>query len=115
MTYAETKVKNIEAHKWKPGQSGNPRGQPKKLRITAELRKLLDMKMTDAQCKRFGMRRGSLWAEAIARQLVSKAAGGDVRATREVADRDEGKPTQRVELMGGGEIKLRVVYEDSKK
>ena len=37
-------------------------------------------------------------AEAIARALIKEAMKGNVQAAREIADRTEGKPTQKLDL-----------------
>lgn len=46
------------------------------------------------------------WLDVLANRLVEAAADGDVSALREVGDRIEGKPTQRMEHGGpdGGAI-----------
>ena len=71
---------------WKPGQSGNPGGRPKKRSISDELERLLD-----EEAPKSG---GKLWAVVIAEALLRKARKGDVRAIAELANRIEGKPHQ---------------------
>ena|SRR5215472_13809893 len=99
---------------WKPGQSGNPGGRPKRDAITAALREQLESQSEDAT--------GSV-ADAIAAVLVKRALGGDVRAIREIADRTEGRRQQikveaqlqdsedRVDLSGVSDDELRQVQE----
>jgi len=99
---------------WKPGQSGNPGGRPKRDAITAALREQLESQREDAT--------GSV-ADAIAAVLVKRALGGDVRAIREIADRTEGRRQQikveaqlqdsedRVDLSGVSDDELRQVQE----
>jgi hypothetical protein len=74
---------------WKPGQSGNPGGRPKRDAITAALREQLESQTEDTT--------GSV-ADAIAAVLVKRALGGDVRAIREIADRTEGRPRQQIKV-----------------
>lgn len=70
---------------FKPGQSGNPKGGPRKARIfTAAL--ITSLKKTDANDVEA--------IQVIADKLVSLAQGGDVQAIKEIADRCEGKPPQ---------------------
>jgi len=71
---------------WKPGQSGNPGGRPKKRSISEELERLLAEDAPNSG--------GKLWAEVIADALLRKARRGDVRAIAELANRVEGKPCQ---------------------
>src|SRR5262249_36020948 len=71
---------------WKPGQSGNPRGRPKKKPITEELERLLTEQAPNGG--------GRSWAALIAEALLRKASTGDVRAIAELTNRVEGKPLQ---------------------
>jgi hypothetical protein len=81
----------LETHgcssRWKPGQSGNPSGRPKKLPITDVLRQELEELGED----------GVANDVAIARKLIELARQGDLAAIREVTDRTEGKARQRIE------------------
>ena len=77
---------------FQPGQSGNPGGRPKKLPITDAIREELEREVTG----------GLSLAHAIARKLVRLALEGDMDAIREIADRTEGKPRQRIEQSGPG-------------
>jgi len=81
------------AHRFQPGQSGNPAGRPKGRSVTAVLRKVIDAND------------GAL-AERLVRTLVDRALKGDFRAMREIWDRMEGKPTRTTEISGpsGGPI-----------
>jgi hypothetical protein len=71
---------------WKPGQSGNPGGRPKKKPITEELERLLAEQAPNGD--------GRTWAALIAEALLRKASTGDVRAIAELTNRIEGKPLQ---------------------
>lgn len=75
---------------WKPGQSGNLNGRPKKKPLTEELERLL---AEDAP-----KGKGQTWAAVIAEALVKRASKGDVRAIVELGNRIEGRPVQAVEL-----------------
>lgn len=81
-------------HRWKPGQSGNPGGRKPGLSITAVLRKMLDEAVEDTQGNKVKMKR------AVARALLVRALGGDVRAIRELLDRTEGKVAEKHEVWG---------------
>jgi hypothetical protein len=72
------------------GVSGNPSGRPKLTKLTEALREQLAEEMPNAPERTV--------AEAIARALIREAVGGNVQATREIADRTEGKPKQSIDV-----------------
>jgi hypothetical protein len=76
---------NIKAHRFKPGQSGNPGGRPKKTPLTDELRKLANDPKN---------------SEAAAKALFKFIRKGSYLHFREVCDRVEGKSKQRIEVTG---------------
>jgi len=81
------KPENIEPHKFKKGQTGNPNGRPRKL---PELDKLLADVLGE---EKDGITAG----EAILKALRAKASKGDVRAAEVLLDRAYGKPKQTSE------------------
>jgi hypothetical protein len=85
------RLANLDAHKFKPGQSGNPKGRPKSITLSEAYRKMLaQVDEADAQKR--------TRAEILAEEMYVKAKSGDVQALREIADRVEGKPKQTVTL-----------------
>ena len=64
------------AARFRPGQSGNPRGRPKRAR-GALIAQALDEKV---EAKENGKRRRITKLEAVVTQLVNRAANGDQRA-----------------------------------
>ncbi len=64
--------------RWKPGQSGNPSGRPKKKPLTEALQRVL-AKLSDDE------------RDILCKEMITKLASGDVAAFKEVADRVEGK------------------------
>ncbi len=74
---------------FKPGQSGNPGGKPRKGFITDEVARLLE----EQHPKRPGRTRKQVLAE----QWV-KRAGRDQKALDSMLDRLEGKPTETQEI-----------------
>ena len=78
----------MEAAKWKPGQSGNPRGRPRKL--TDELEKMLDERVPNDPQKRKYAR---LFIESCVKRAITKS---DVLA-KEIFDRVEGKASMSEE------------------
>ena len=75
--------------RFKPGQSGNPKGRPKNVRYLSER---LRAKML-RRCP--GDPHGRTFADMMIDELASDAAHGHPRAVRQVFDRLEG-PTKRV-------------------
>jgi hypothetical protein len=86
---------------WKPGQSGNPGGRPKKLQLTESYRKVLAEEVPDHERRLLKLPKGSTWCDAVARARVRAACMTSVAGTvsaKELADRIEGKPVQRIEV-----------------
>jgi hypothetical protein len=75
---------------FKKGQSGNPKGRPKKL---PELDKLLADVLGEV-----GEVSGITAAEQILRALRAKAAKGDIRAAEVLLDRGYGKAKQHTDI-----------------
>jgi hypothetical protein len=67
-----------EHSRWKPGQSGNPNGRPKRKPVSDEIAALLSD--ADGQA-----------AKALAKVILREALKGDIAFVREVLDRAEGK------------------------
>jgi len=78
--------------RFKPGQSGNPTGRPKKERTMSELfLKALRTRVSITTAA--GTKRKIRMDEAIAKQFAAKAAGGDHKALRLVLDQiNAGRP-----------------------
>ncbi len=81
---------NKIGNRFPKGQSGNPQGRPKLTRLTDALREQLAEVSPNAPERTV--------AEVIARALIREAISGNVQAAREIADRTEGKPMQKVDL-----------------
>lgn len=79
-------LKDIEPYQFKPGQSGNPSGRPRK-------------PLTERLIAKLAQEEG-LEAAALVAAILKKAKEGDISAWREIADRIEGKPVQQVEHSG---------------
>lgn len=78
--------------KWKPGQSGNPKGRPKKKTLSEEIQGLLDDTMKGAG--------GMTHREALARVIIKEALRGKFQFTKEIYERMEGKVADKTELSG---------------
>jgi hypothetical protein len=81
---------------WKPGQSGNISGRPKRLPISDALRRLADRKFNEKTKKR--RIKNATFADIAAHEQFLRAINGDTRALTEIREAIEGKATQRIEL-----------------
>jgi len=81
-------IPNEEKGQFKPGQSGNPNGRPKKL---PQLDELLADILSDEQ-------KGMSAAEAILKQLRNMAIKGNIRAAELLLDRAYGKVKDVIDL-----------------
>lgn len=86
------------ATEFKKGQSGNPKGRPKKL---PELDKLMADVLGEEKD-------GVTAAEAILKKLRQMASTGNLRAAEILLDRGYGKPKQQMDVATSGEQKFEV-------
>jgi hypothetical protein len=102
-----------QSTRFKKGQSGNPKGRPKgTLNVTTVLANTLRERVTIVEQ---GQRRTITKLEAAIKQLVNKAASGDLRAGRQLLElvRDaEAQQTVRAfpENRKIGELDKKVIY-----
>lgn len=84
--------------KFKKGQSGNPKGRPKKEEsITSLLRDKLSKKTGESR---------KTAADQIAAKLVDMAISGNMDAIREISNRVYGRPKQTSEITTVGTIEI---------
>ena len=101
-----------KAHQFKPGQSGNPGGRPKKSPITSRLEARAEEPCPPEYIKALKLKPGATWGDAWIEMMNRQALGGEkhgvVQAFREITDRLEGKAIARVEMAGpeGGPIEI---------
>lgn len=84
---------NITNYSFKPGQTGNPAGRPKKLKLPP-LDEVLGNVLNQADAN------GKTKAEMVLDKLMELALKGDVRAAEMLLDRGYGKPKQSLEVAG---------------
>jgi hypothetical protein len=85
------KPENIIPHKFKKGQSGNPKGRPKMPDLREAVAKVLSEEKDGMQA-----------VEAVLKALRAKAVKGDVRAAAELLDRAYGKAKQAIDHTTNG-------------
>jgi hypothetical protein len=110
---SEASLANLKP--FKPGQSGNPRGRPRKRPLSDRYEELMQEVLPEELRRALKLPPGTLWGDAIARvagRTALKSTEAGILQRKEIADRIEGKATQRVELggTGGGPPEFVVVY-----
>lgn len=95
---------NLEKHKFKKGESGNPNGRPKgALNTKTILNKFLSLVKEDVKNPITKERENMTVAEIMNLSIIAKAIKGDIKAYREILDRLEGKVQQKIDHTTGGE------------
>lgn len=79
----------LEANKWRPGQSGNPSGRPKKKPITEMFEQMLATDEDFASVR-----------DAVKKVFFQKSGIAKVMLLKDMAERLEGKVAQPVEVNG---------------
>jgi hypothetical protein len=101
--------KKIAPFKWKPGQSGNPKGRPRKEPLTDILRAVLAEKIPHAQGEQQSL------AHALVRNWVLEAIRTkDTPTISEIFNRIEGKLRDRIALGGEEGEPIRIEPIDAK-
>ena len=96
------KQKKSRDTRFKPGQSGNPKGRPKKdLAISDILNSIGDEEITNQTTGEVITKR-----RAVLHTIYSAALKGDLNAAKFIADRTEGKPIETVRTHEIQEIEL---------
>ena len=83
------KPENIIPHKYKKGQSGNPKGRPPLRDIKEVLKDLLSQEKNQTQL-----------IDGLMSVVVNKALKGDLKAVEMLLSYTYGKPTQKTEISG---------------
>jgi hypothetical protein len=88
----------MEARKWRPGESGNVSGRPKKRPISDSYLALAEQEMPEELCVSLRLKKGATYRDAIALGQIRSAIKGKTEAAREIREAIEGKVTQRIAL-----------------
>ena len=90
--------------RWKPGQSGNPKGRPKNIQYLSEmLRDQLDQVPETID----GEPNTKTWRDLICDSILRAAVKGNQPAlTKELLDRIEGKVTDKHRIEGESPVRL---------
>lgn len=106
-TISDKQREALEAHAWKPGQSGNPAGRPKGVAYVSEnYRRIMSRKIPKDQNMKLLLNEmideGLTVAGLMAFMQVKEAIKGKTAAISEITDRTEGRPSQELRHTGPG-------------
>jgi len=100
----EDLINRTKSRRFKPGQSGNPKGRPPKRNcLTSLLKEAMEKTCPQDKGKR-------TWAQVINEQLLKMAKKGDLHAMRLIYEYVEGKPRQEIETPS--DVTIHVKYAD---
>ena len=98
---------------WKPGESGNPSGRPKKRPLSDLYAEFAQRPVPEKLRRALGLAEGVTFAEAQTHSLFVAASSGNVRAAREIREAIEGRAGERSSDPERPQpVELRVVYDD---
>jgi hypothetical protein len=96
---------------WKPGESGNPSGRPKKRPISNLYAEFAERPVPEKLRRKLGLGVGATFAEAQTVSLFTAASNGNVQAAREIREGIEGKASERPTLGDVNDVVIRIVEE----
>jgi len=76
---------------WRPGQTGNPGGRPKKKPITDRYLRIVETELPDEIRAAIGLPRGATFGDAIAFAQAWQAIKGETAAAKEMREAIEGR------------------------
>jgi hypothetical protein len=102
----EKKPGGITGKGFRPGQSGNPGGRPKKRPITERYAIIAELPLPERLRRKYRLPLGVTWGDAGGFGAFEAMVKGHWGAAKEIREALEGKSTQRVELTGesGGPV-----------
>jgi uncharacterized protein DUF5681 len=104
----KTNLEKGAPYRFKPGQSGNPGGRPKKRPISDCYEELAERELPEKERIKHGLPKGATYGHALAIVMFKAALEGKSDAAREIREAIEGKAAQRQEIIdrAGGEIRV---------
>jgi hypothetical protein len=96
---------------WKPGESGNPSGRPKKRPISDLYAEFAERPVPEKLRRALGLAKGATFAEAQTVSIFIAACNGNVQAAREIREGIEGKTNERPKLGDIDDVVIHIVEE----
>jgi hypothetical protein len=96
---------------WKPGESGNPRGRPRRRPLSDRYAAFAEMPLSEKRCSELGFAPGAKYGDAVAKTLYDSAINGRSSAAREIREGIEGRAAERLESAAPKIMNLHVVYD----
>ncbi len=105
------RIENLKS--WKPGESGNLSGRPKRRPISDRYAERAETPLPQKERIKRGLPMGATYADALALGQFNAALNGRTEAAREIRESIEGKVSTREisELPAKKEITIHVKYE----
>lgn len=95
---ARGRIQNLRPP-WKPGESGNPSGRPKKRPISDRYNSIAETPLSEKRRLELGLWKGATYADALATRLFDAAIDGNFRAAREIRQAIEGHSSEPSEAV----------------
>jgi hypothetical protein len=96
---------------WKPGESGNRAGRPKRRPISTRYAAFAEIPLPEKRCRELCLAPGSTFGDGVTKKLYEMAMDGRPGAAREIREGIEGRTAERPEVSTPGIATLRVVYD----
>jgi len=98
---------------WKPGESGNLGGRPKRRPISARYAAFAEIPLPEKRCRELGLAPGSTYGDGVTKALYETAMDGRPGAAREIREGIEGRTAERPEVSANGIATFHVVYDQA--
>jgi len=100
---------------WRPGESGNLSGRPRKRPISDRYAERAEAALPEEERLKRGLPRGATYGDALAFDQFNAALNGRTEAAREIREAIEGKAAQReISEPEMKQVQFNVRYEDRK-
>jgi Family of unknown function (DUF5681) len=95
----DTNLEKGKPYRFKPGESGNPGGRPKKRPISDRYAELAELELPETGRIKHDLPEGATYGDALAIVMFKLALEGKTDAAREVREAIEGKTAHRQETI----------------